>query len=384
MNFPLAPFPSDFLFSRSQDGELLPFGGENSRTTRWLRRATSQADLLRQNRRISFCGKTVLRDLELRLSEGATSAHFSGVLACGSIWVCPVCAAKISARRAGEIALACAVLRSRGFEISLATFTVRHSENEPLGDVSKRLFAVWKNLTTSQTRRNVWTSSQVQGTVRALEVTSGFSGWHPHFHVVFFSKSLESLFDLGLAWRSTHAKLFAGDDLSENAFDLRPAASVAAYLAKLGFEAAAGQAKNTSFFSLLDRTGNSKIDSALRVKFQHFANELSPIRNGRVTSPRQIAWSKNLKKTCGIGEKTDEEISEEANCSGELLATLSREDFRKFLSLEPATQAGLLAMVPTSGAQGFFSTLQLLSQIPPTVFASTDTAKNAQNSSDNL
>ncbi len=369
MNFSLAPFPSDFLFSRDADGELLPLGGENPRTTRWLRRATAQADLLRQNRRISFCGKTVLRDLELRLSEGATSAHFSGVLACGSIWVCAVCAAKISARRAGEISLACAVLRSRGFEISLATFTVRHAENEPLGDVSKRLFAVWKNLTTSQTRRNVWSAAEVEGTVRALEITAGFSGWHPHLHVVFFSKTLEPLRDLGRAWRATHAKLFFGDDLSQNAFDLRPAASVAAYLAKLGFEAAAGQAKNTSFFSLLDRTGNAKTDAALRAKFQHFANELSPIRNGRVSSPRQIFWSQNLKKTCGIGEKTDEELSEEANRSGELLATLSREDFRKFLALEPATQAGLLAMVPTSGAQGFFSTLELLSQISPTVFS---------------
>jgi hypothetical protein len=111
------------------------------------------------------------------------SASLGGVAVCGSVWQCPVCAAKISERR--RVELQAAVDAHTGL-VFLATFTVQHSDQDALEALLDDLLKASYKLRTGK----AWTLFKqrygVVGSIRALEVTYGAHGFHPHLHVLFF------------------------------------------------------------------------------------------------------------------------------------------------------------------------------------------------------
>lgn len=57
--------------------------------------------------------------------EHAGTAHYSGLIVCGSVWTCPVCAAKISEKRRGELNAAIGQHQQSGGDVLLLTLTTR-------------------------------------------------------------------------------------------------------------------------------------------------------------------------------------------------------------------------------------------------------------------
>lgn len=147
-------------------------------------------------RRVKACGRSVTSvDTGVAVyvsgatADGTRSAGLGGVQSCGSVWSCPVCSAKIQAKRQTEVAAALAVARARGWEVAFLTLTMRHSEGHSLGKLWDHLTTAWGAVTTGSGQRRFKQEKElygVAGYLRLVEVTHGSNGWHVHAHVLLF------------------------------------------------------------------------------------------------------------------------------------------------------------------------------------------------------
>lgn len=65
----------------------------------------------------------------------------------------------------------------------MVTVTLRHREGMALKELVRGLCAAWRRTRQGGKVQDVWTG-RVSASVRALEVTHGQNGWHPHVHVL--------------------------------------------------------------------------------------------------------------------------------------------------------------------------------------------------------
>lgn len=115
-------------------------------------------------------------------SDGERS-HVGGVGRCGSPWACPVCAPVIGERRATEIDAAVAAWTAGGGRVFFVTATLRHAWGDELGQLLEMLQGAWsRTFRWGGGDRPDWYGGQV----RAVEVTYGGNGWHPHVHAAIF------------------------------------------------------------------------------------------------------------------------------------------------------------------------------------------------------
>jgi len=177
------------------------------------------------------CGRyTTGGDLSMVGNGGV--AHYRGLVTCGSIWACPVCAAKIRNGRAEEIAAAAANWHRAGNSVLMVTLTAPHDMGMVLECGACRgsgvepgtacscpgprrhrtpgrrtpaacglracvkcagqggLLPVISRSFSAVIAGRAWLALKervpVAGQIRSLEVTHGPNGWHPHLHVLVF------------------------------------------------------------------------------------------------------------------------------------------------------------------------------------------------------
>jgi len=128
-------------------------------------------------------------------ADGQAGAGYANVQSCGSVSGCPVCAARVRQHRAGEVDRA--VLAAMGvvamadgsrqqLGVAFLTLTVAHDQGDTLEEVFSLVASCWRKLLQSRAGR-VWSARWgVVATVRAIEVTHGLNGWHPHLHILLF------------------------------------------------------------------------------------------------------------------------------------------------------------------------------------------------------
>lgn len=124
------------------------------------------------------------------LSDGEKVKWF-GTATCKNRWACPVCTAKVMARTADDIAAAIEGCREIGLAATMITFTIPHTRSMKLWHLLEILNSAWQNF---QHRSRNQTSAMakfknacdVQHHVKVAEVTFGDSGWHPHYHCLFW------------------------------------------------------------------------------------------------------------------------------------------------------------------------------------------------------
>jgi hypothetical protein len=150
--------------------------------------------------RLALCG-VVLRYgasgvVVRRLPDGR--AAYSGLYRCGDFWRCPSCRVTLGIRRARQIETALRAHVDAGGSALLATYTVPHTRDESLPVVLARLAGTWRRYAKSVLRDVL--GRHYVGAVRALEVTHGVHGWHPHYHaLVFVSPGLPYLTPVSVA-----------------------------------------------------------------------------------------------------------------------------------------------------------------------------------------
>lgn len=152
-------------------------------------RRTSRHKLKQAQRRITASKSSRLcwssQGLNVVVDVGAAlTAHVSGINRCGSPWACPVCAPVVRQRKAEDIDLGLSRWLSEGHGALFVTQTLKHSRGDELGP---RLDVVSQALKLCL-RGNSWVRRAEAlgyvGGIKALEVTDGINGWHPHCHSV--------------------------------------------------------------------------------------------------------------------------------------------------------------------------------------------------------
>lgn len=122
----------------------------------------------------------------------AARAHYRGVATCGSVWMCPVCAAKISERRRLELAETITAAHARGLTVFMVTLTLQHNKRERYLDLVDALREAWRKARSGRAWQRIQARWGIVGMVTALEFTVSLdNGGHPHLHVLVFSSLAE-------------------------------------------------------------------------------------------------------------------------------------------------------------------------------------------------
>lgn len=273
----------------------------------------------------------------------ADRAHYSGLMTCGSVWHCPVCAAKVSERRRVELSDGIAAWKAQGGEVLLLTQTVPHYAHQRLKTVLHGFTKAREFERRSRAWRDLKASVGLQGSVRALEVTIGDNGWHVHSHELLFLapgrtvplKTLEGAF-LSV-WRVSCVRVGL-DAPNAHGVSLENGEKAARYAGKWGLaeevtkaHVKRGKFNNPTPWDLLRIVAADELEpgeiSAAGELFQEYAKAFK----GKL----QLVWSRGLRALLGLGpEKTDEELAEEQEESAVLLGSLSRADWSRVLGAE--------------------------------------------------
>ena len=356
---------------------LLDPGAETRVSRRHVRHA-QRAVLWRESRleRVRKCGRVTHGgdggNVRVRAKEQpgtvlsqppTTIAHYSGLTSCGSIWACPVCNPKIRNGRSVEISAAAAEWDRAGNSVVMVTLTFPHDLGMRLSALLPLLAAGFRAVIRGRPWRRVRDQLGIVGTIRAIEVTHGASGWHPHAHVLVFARGelgAEGIAALAVYVRTRWAKWITGKGYrlphETHGVDISICSSAEEagnYVAKLqdgrsaGNELARGdlkQGRNGSRtpFEILDDfrwTGDVE-DLALWHEYE------------TATKGHQaITWSKGLRAIFGAEqERTDEELAAE-EVGGEDLAVIPAEVWAEIVKI-PGLDAALLDVAERSGLDG--------------------------------
>ena len=299
---------------KSHVAELLP----NSRTATCLfRRCASKVDVMRDK------------------SHG--KAFFRGLQTCASVWACPVCAAKIAERRRVELTGAMSRAQELGLQVSLVTVTVPHGLGDDINAMLDQLGRAWKYMTQGKQSLAMWGFIGREGFVRALEVTDGPHGFHPHFHILLFTRYgppvdvMQGI--LSAAWCLACVK--AGLPAPHGEFGCRvdDGSKAAAYVAKgsgWGLECEMTKShlkrsKSHNGASPLDllRASFYDDDKRARARWLIYADAF----HGR----RQLFWSVGLKKLLAVVDLTDEEIAAAESEKASVIYSLDADQWRLVL-----------------------------------------------------
>lgn len=300
---------------------------------------------LLQAERVAQCQRSLTRlgvTVERIADSGRT--EFNGVLTCDSRWHCPICAAKITEGDRVELQQAMVCWKQRGGAHYLLTFTFPHSLALQLTEGVDKMQDAQRRLKGTRAYKAIMDAAGAVGAVKALEVTYGANGWHPHVHMIVFANAgaeavLEGVRDL---WAAAVEKVGLGR-VNEHGFDLRGGDFAADYVAKFGKEpsdttrAAAGawwtaaheltkghtkqtqRLKGATPFTLLRwyREGDSQA-GALFVEYAHAFK-------GRA----QLYWSPGLRKKIDLLELQQPEKPAPVRVK---VAHLSRDDWHAVLT----------------------------------------------------
>ena len=325
------------------------------RLLRWQRQ--SAARVLLQNQKpwrgrkpykVSKCYRVNRKpSVEVNYSARVKRAHYAGLVTCASVWVCPVCSAKITERRRAEIQAA----ETRGLSAFMVTFTLQHAREDKLRDVRDHLAAAYRRLKAGKGWMLFAERWQIVGSVAGVEVTYGLAnGWHPHRHVLMWSRLAASAIDAAqiqaelsrkfgaiLEKRGRYAHPIhgvdvraAGDLIAEYIakFGHEPkdqSWSLAAEITKGGAKSVLCQDQHYTPFQLLDLFLAG--DRSAGALFREYASAMF--------RSNQLVWSRGTRELLGLVAvaATDEELAAAQEQDAELFALLSAEDWRGVLRL---------------------------------------------------
>lgn len=290
------------------------------------------------------------------------TASYSGLVTCGSVWACPLCASKIQGRRRLEIEQ----VMSWHEEVNsgkavMVTFTFPHIVFDSLRDLLYKQAKALQFLRKGRVWDELKKEMGYKGLVRGLEVTHGLNGWHPHTHELWLvtsdvqtAKLKEKLVDL---WRSACLRaeiLTRGDDhwaFNLHSVDVRDNVTSGDYLAKQDDIRAWGLADEIA-------RGATKAGRAKGVHPHRFLTRREPGDDRlyleyvkHMKGKRQIFWTPGLKRRASIVDYTDEELAEIDQPGAAILAAIPAPAWRiitgndsRFEVIEAAENGGLPAI----------------------------------------
>ncbi len=289
--------------------------------------------------RVSKCLYTC-RDSKKHLSVYISSKHgtvsVSNLQTCGSVWHCPVCAAKITEKRRLEVQKAIVDHQAAGGSVSFVTRTVPHYKSDSLILLRDRFRKADSIYRANGSYKIIVKDKKCKGaSIKVFELTvSEANGWHLHVHELYFHESdafrgvavslnpdyqefLRSFEDgLYKHWRTAALKAGFYEPSRAHGLQVQNGDFAAEYFAKYGVEPQSGWGidseltkahikkakKGFSPFDLLKLYHDTKHPDLIPI-LQEYAHAMQ--------RQQQLIWSRGLKKRFGITDKTDEELVEE-------------------------------------------------------------------------
>lgn len=278
-------------------------------------------------------------------SDGSTHGSVRGLLTCSSIWCCPVCGQHIRAERARDLAQGVRQFEADGGTFLFLTLTLRHERTDGLAGLIEDLYATWARVRRSRGWRDRRDRLGIIGLVRAIEVTYGVNGWHPHMHLLLFVggtigedalRDLDSY--LSSAWIEGLRRIDR-DGLPGLATDLRRVTDTQGSAERVAGYTVKGETVHLEVARTDLKSGRGSItphqllDAAADGDARAIAlwREYEEATKGR----RAIEWSRGLRALVGLeDERPDDEITADQVAdsidvvSTETVAVLTSEEWR--------------------------------------------------------
>ena len=303
--------------------------------------------------------------VDIMHDKAENKAHYCNLTSCGSVWSCPVCAERIQEVRRQEIHQSVEWAKANGLQPVMVTLTTPHYEHQTCDELLKGLSKAHKNLVSGKRWVNFKKKIGFEGMIRSLETLYGDSGWHSHFHVLWFVSADTDLDDItkyvldrweracdkqGLiprgklrAFRKHSVKV----QVARNSGEYLAKQDSEEYLVKWGVdkEIAKGLAKRSSTgllhpFELAAAWGEHGIARAGEL----FMEYISAFKG-----KAQIFWSRGLKDKSGVNDVSDQEASEKE--SEEAEKVLSMENHAWGIVKTKNMRSQLLDFVETLGVR---------------------------------
>jgi hypothetical protein len=287
------------------------------------------------NERVSKCLRYVNNQSQVEVWKHLKTekAFYNGLLVCGSVWNCPICAAKISERRKLELKQAFQLHKEDGGKIAHLTLTFSHSRDDLLAENLDKFTKAIKKFRSGKRYQKIRDTMNMIGSIRVFEVTySDSNGFHPHAHLAILYNNDYPLFMANAEMNELWLKACAAFGLSGKegiACKLQNGDNANDYLSKWSLESELskshikkGRDKSFTPFDFLRKYRETENKRFLAL-FKEYAEAFK--------GKRQIYWSNGLKKYFLIGEKSDEEISKEKTEEADLLGLITYEEWKIIL-----------------------------------------------------
>jgi hypothetical protein len=177
--------------------------------------------------------------VEVLHSPERRTARYGNVCACGNGWICPVCAARLSQKKADL--LRDGLLRSPNIHPALFTFTMQHHRGQSLKECLSAVKGAYRVFQQSRVFHSLARETGLLAGITACEILHGKNGWHAHLHAIelfdrnYDSESIAPIeFEAAKLWRKSLQAHDQDCDL-DHGLDAKAARySVADYVAKFG------------------------------------------------------------------------------------------------------------------------------------------------------
>lgn len=268
----------------------------------------------------------------------ATKAHFKGLITCGSVWSCPVCASKVSERRRLELVQALNAWQGKGGKVYMLTLTFPHRAGDSLTCLMSLFSEARRKLRNRKPFKGFLARNGVHGSIRALEVTYGVNGWHIHTHELLFCSGLVAPQAVELAndWRKACIDIGLREP-NGHGVSIDAADKAGDYVSKWGLDSEmtrsalkkAGNGGSYTPFDLL-RVVNGSVDGCRHLddepeRAMSLFSEYFQVLKGR----RQLVWSDGLREILKMeNDMTDEELAAAEVADAVSIGQIDADDWR--------------------------------------------------------
>lgn len=300
--------------------------------------------------RFADCHRTMVSaHVSLHQDSATRHVHYGALQTCANPWLCPVCSARISQHRAGELRQGVTAALAQSLTVSMLTLTVPHSLRDSISDLVPRLSDALQRFWRGETMTRIRKAHGIVGQVRSFEIKYGAHGWHPHFHVLVFSRRpLKPIRDdLSARWISSAVAAGLSAPHPEIGLTVQDGSAAGEYISKMGSDGEVLTASGSVVrwdvsdemtkgvfkerggltpFQLIaaydaarreGRLADASIARRLLIEFAHAVRGLAPIR-----------WSRGLRDLLGLSaELTDQEVMEAQDRAASLLGLLVRAEW---------------------------------------------------------
>ena len=397
---------------------------KNSQTYKKYQRSTSKRSKISFDRDL-YCGHVIGSHVDIKQTSESASIVYANTASCGAPWVCPVCAAKIHARRTDEVQQFIDFIVTQNAAIDggkvpaishkkkvlMLTLTARHNKSMPLQEFGNAISSALRKLQNSNIfKRYVRDAGlyldddcKIKGYIRACEYTHSYKNrWHKHFHILLTvnddadCKLLELI--LKALWLDYCRKVGLCDDDDENAknstyehglnlsnFNMKDAENVARYVTKCGggnyavAEITSAATKRGRFVAgEVDRDLEHRTPNQIALDMVLYDDDEEAVKNDmdalaeylyHTHGTAQLYWAKDLKKFVGIVDKTDEDLLAEENEGAAVVCGLTVKHWHEVCKRIDYSELKEVAKGGIYDVKAYFDGLDIGYELPPLLTA---------------